>query len=430
MRFIFKFPDIGEGISEGKILEWYVKKGQKVQSGEHLVKMETDKVVADIPSPRAGTIAVCFGKVGDIVYVEDPLVELEIEDVSAIEAQAIAKEKAEPAKTEFMEEKGFGVVGTLEVAGEGAYLPASDEGREKQDTQISQQKVLATPVARAMAKELGIDINQVRGTGPQNRVTKKDIEEYFSRKTKIPQISKDAEKQVPRELVEIVEISQIRKAIARQMLISKQTAPHMSIFEEVEISKLVSLREEHKESFAKKGVKLTYLPFIIKALVVALMKYKALNSSFDMEKGQILYKHYYNIGIAVDAPDGLVVPVIRNADKLSVFALAQTIGEISDKARSRKLTLEDMKDSTFTITNYGSIAGLYAVPIIHYPEVAILGTGRIYQKPVVKEGQICIGNMLPLSMSVDHRAVDGGEASRFLQEIIEGLSHPVSLLLT
>ncbi len=431
MRFIFKFPDIGEGISEGKILEWYVKKGQKVQSGEHLVKMETDKVVADIPSPREGTVAVCFGKVGDIVYVEDPLVELEIEGVSPEEAQKIAKERPAPPKQESLEEKGFGVVGSLEVAGDGAYLPASNEGREKEngDRHLQPKKILATPVARAMAKELGVDIQQVKGTGPQNRVTKKDIEEHFARKEKPSALNRVVAQAEIKDSVEIVDITQIRKAIARRMVLSKQTAPHMSIFEEVEISKLISIREEHKERFEKKGVKLTYLPFIIKSVVNALMKYKALNSSFDMEKGQILYKLYYNIGIAVDAPDGLVVPVIRNADRLSIFDLAQAIGEMSEKARSRKLTLEDMKDSTFSITNYGAIAGLYAVPIINYPEVAILGIGRIHQKPVIKEGQMCKGNILPLSMSVDHRAVDGGEASRFLQEIMDGLSDPISLLL-
>ncbi|NUM34539.1 MAG: 2-oxo acid dehydrogenase subunit E2 [Candidatus Brocadiae bacterium] len=431
MRFIFKFPDIGEGISEGKILEWYVKKGQRVQSGEHLVKMETDKVVADIPSPKSGTIAVCFGNVGDIVYVEDPLVEIEIENVSPQEAQKIAEEKPAPPKQESLEEKGFGVVGTLEVAGEGAYLPASYEGRmQEENDKKHAKKVLATPVARAMAKELGVDINHVKGSGPQNRVTKKDIEEHFSRKEKPAPIEKSEVIIEAKELIEAVEISQVRKSIARRMTISKQTAPHMSIFEEVEISQLVSIREEHKEIFAKKGIKLTYLPFIIKAVVQALIRHKALNSSFDIEKGQILYKHYYNIGIAVDAPDGLVVPVIRNADTLSIFAMAQAIGEITEKARSRKLTLDDMKDSTFTITNYGSIAGLYAVPIINYPEVAILGVGRIHQKPIVKKGQMCVGNILPLSMSVDHRAVDGGETSRFLQEIIDGLTNPVSLLLS
>lgn len=428
MRFIFKFPDIGEGISEGKILEWYVKKGQEVAAGEHLVKMETDKVVADIPSPRAGRVALCFGKVGDIVHVDDPLVELEVGNIAPEEAQVLAKEIPYPSHSEALHEGCFGVVGTLEVAGEGAYLPASKEGQPaaKEDAAPS-KKVLATPVARAMAKELGVDITQVKGTGPNGRVMKEDIQEYFSR----VDIPKSTEKSPasPKEMVEVAPISQIRKAIAKRMVLSKHTAPHMSIFEEVEISKLVDLVHAQKNNFATRGAKLTYLPFIIKATVKALMKYKALNSSFDMEKGQIIYKYYYHIGIAVDTPDGLVVPILRNADRLSIWEIAKSLGDLSEKARKRQLSLQDMKDGTFSITNFGNICGLYAVPIIAYPEVAILGVGRISQKPVVQEGEIRIGNILPLSMSIDHRAVDGGEAGRFLQDIMTSLSDPLSLLL-
>ncbi len=492
MRFIFKFPDIGEGISEGKILEWYVQKGQHIKSGTSVVKMETDKVVADIPSPREGIIADIFGKIGDVIHVEDPLIEIEIGQVSIDEVQKITEaEKQHPTKAtqEPLEEKGFGVVGTLEVAGDGAYLPASLEGRLEFDDieENPNKKIIATPVARAMAKELGVDISKVIGTGPSGRVTKKDITEYFQhqytsksdlqqlRRTKdvttvvmrkrqtVPIMPPDLE---PKEIdsgneqeaientdstqfaikgkgdstqssfepsqrgVEIVQMTQIRKAIARRMTLSKENIPQMTVFEEVDISTLVELRKQQKQKFEERGIPLTYLPFIIKSLVIALKKHKAMNAQIDVEKGEIVYKHYYNIGIAVDAPDGLMVPVLRYADQLTIAELASEIQNLAAKARTRSLNLEDFRDGTFSITNYGGIAGLHAVPIINYPEVAILGIGRIRKMPIVQDNdQIKIGYIMPLSLSVDHRIVDGGEASRFLADIMESLKDPISLCL-
>ena len=428
MRFIFEFPDIGEGISEGKILDWYVKKGQKVNSGDNLVKMETDKVVADIPSPKDGTIVACFGNPGDVIQVGDSLVELEIEGVSPEQAQRIAREKPKGKSEQPLEEKGFGVVGTLEVAGDGAFLPVSDEAGPAQLAANSRQrKALATPVARAMARELNVDIHRVIGTGPGGRVTKKDIQDHAQRRT--APISQQPAPSTEERLVEIKEISQIRKTIAKRMVLSKHTAPHMTVLEEVEVSKLVELRQSQKEKFAARGAKLSYLPFIVKAIIEALKQHPILNSQFDGEKGRIIYKHYYNIGIAVDASDGLVVPVIRDADRLSIYDLAVKIAEMAQRARERQLRLEDLQDGTFSITNYGAIAGLHGVPIINYPEVAIIGTGRIRQLPVVHNDLIQIGHILPLSLSVDHRIIDGGQATRFLRDVIGHLADPLAMLL-
>ncbi|MCP5104705.1 MAG: 2-oxo acid dehydrogenase subunit E2 [bacterium] len=432
MRYIFKFPDIGEGITEGKILQWYVKNGQEVKSGDPLVKMETDKVVTDIPSPKNGVITNIFGKEGEVINVDDPLVELEIAGVSGEEAQAIAKEKPKPLESKPIEEKGFGVVGTLEVAGDSAYLPSGTEGlsaKEEPAEEKPRKKALATPVARAMAKDMGVDINQVPGSGPAGRVMKKDIQLFYDKKQagEVKTAPPAAEAEGPRVVYE--PLSQIRKTIAKNMIRSKQSAAHMTVIDEVEVSELVKLRTEHKESYDRRGVKLSYLPFILKAVVHGLKQYPSLNSQMDLENDRMVLKKYYNIGIAVDTEDGLVVPVIRDVDKLSVFQLSQKIIEVAERARERKLALDDFKDGTFTLTNYGSIGGTFGVPVINYPQAAILGVGRILKTPVVKNDEIVIGQVLPLSLSVDHRIVDGAEAARFITTVMNFLKDPVSLLL-
>ena len=435
MRYIFKFPDIGEGLDEGKIVEWYVEKGQLVEAGDSLVNMETDKVVTDIPSPKTGRIAAIYGKAGEIVHVGSPLVEIEIEGVVGEAAIAEAnKSTIEPPRLEPVEEVGAAVVGTLEVAGNAAHLPSSSEGMitSEEKELPARKKALATPVARAMAKDKGIDINQVKGTGPTGRVSINDIKRYIdSAQSTVhsPQIQDDhGQSSVDR--VSYEPLTQLRKTIAKNMLNSKHSAAHMSLFEEVEISELVRIRDKYKSRFEEKDVKLSYLPFVIKALSLALKNHKTLNAQLDMENERIVYKNYYNIGIAVDTPDGLLVPVIRDADKLSIFEIAKIINEISVKSRDRKLKLEDLKDGTFTITNYGSIGGLYAVPVINYPQSAILGLGRIFKKPIVVNDKVEIGTILPISMSVDHRIVDGGEVSRFVIELMEYLHDPISLIMS
>ncbi|MCK5673139.1 MAG: 2-oxo acid dehydrogenase subunit E2, partial [Spirochaetales bacterium] len=383
MRYIFKFPDIGEGITEGIILEWYVKKGQSVKSGDSLVKMETDKVVADIPSPKNGMLSAIFGNVGETINVEDPLVEIEITEITGEAAQELAKEKLKVPEPLVVEEKGYGVVGTLEIASDNAVLSSSKEGVENsQETFTPLKKTLATPVARAMAKDLGIDINQIHGTGPANRIMKSDIQRtYNSRYEKSKNSIAEIDQENP---VEYETLSQIRKTIAKNMIKSKQNAAHMSAFEEVEVSNLINIRNQYKEQFAAEELRLSYLPFILKAVALSLKNHKSLNSEMDLENNRMVYKNFINIGIAVDTEDGLVVPVLKNTDKLSIKDITNKIQIFSNKARERKLSLDDMKDGTFTITNYGSIGGLFAVPIINYPQAGILGIGRIHQKPIVK----------------------------------------------
>ncbi len=420
MRYIFKFPDIGEGLEEGKIIEWYVEKGQSIASGDPLVKMETDKVVTDIPSPKGGIIAQRFGVPGETVKVGSALVEIDIEGLEGVQAQEQAKTEPAKATETQVEEKGFGVVGTIEVAGDGSYLPAGTEGLVQRDTLSEKsRKVLATPVARAMARELGLDINLIAGSGPAGRVTTKDVEKHRHH----PMPAKSEQNLVQMAENEIVPISQIRKTIAKNMLRSKHNAAHMSVMDEVEVSRLVEFRKAINDN--PEGIKLSYLPFIIKAVAIALKSHPVMNAELDLDNERIIYKKAINIGLAMDTEDGLVVPVIRNADQKSLSQLAREISSLAEKARERKLNLSDLKDGTFSITSYGSIGGYFAVPVINYPQSAILGIGRIADKPVIKDNAVVPGKVMPISMSVDHRIVDGGEVARFLNEVLSMLKEPL-----
>lgn len=427
MRYIFNFPDIGEGVSEGVILKWYIEKGQTIKSGDNVVQMETDKVVADIPSPKAGTVVSRFGKPGDALEVGDALVELEIEGIKGKQAQEISKEKPQKKKETKVKEESFGIVGVLEEAGDSAYLPASGEGLEKKTEEKPRKKALATPVARAVAKNMGVDVNQVPGTGPRGRVTKQDILDYVHKAEK-PSVGRKEEKPAEPD-VEYVPLTQTRKTIAHRMSLSKKNAAHMAVFEEAEVSELVRVRNSQKERLKEEGVKLTYLAFIVKAAAMALREHKILNSRLDMENDRIVMNNHINISIAVDAPEGLVAPVIFDADSTPIVEIAKKIVDLADKADNRKLKLEEMQNGTFSVTNFGSIGGLYGMPVINYPQAAILGVGRLHEKPVIKDGQVAPGWVMPLSLAVDHRIVDGGETTRFINRVIGFLEDPVSMML-
>ena len=433
MNHIFNFPDLGEGLEEGTILEWYVKEGDKVKVGDPLVQMETDKVVADIPSPKNGVIVALHGKPGDVIQVGAPLAEIEVEGSGHV--STVAKEDPRIAATEATVEPiaegedAAAVVGTMEVAGSDGLLAASNEGAPSaKETGEPQRKALATPVARALAKEMGIDINRVPGSGPSGRVKREDILQFGSGFVTQPTPTGITENHAPED-VTYLPLTQIRKTIARNMLHAKHNAAHMSVFEEVEISALKAVIARYKPIYADKGVKLTYLPFIVKAVAQALKHHPQLNSQIDAENNRMIVRNRRHIAIAVDAPDGLVVPVIRDADRISIFEIATQIGTLAEKARNRKLTLEEMKEGSFSITSFGSIGGIFATPVINYPQAGILGIGRIMKTPIVKEDEIVVGNIMPLSLSVDHRIVDGGETTRFLARVMGYLSDPLSLMM-
>jgi len=402
-----KFADIGEGIHEGRILKWLKNEGDAVTEGETLVIIETDKVNAEIPAPISGKLVKQGAKEGETIIVGSTLAMID-------DGRSGAKEK-QPA-----EEKA-GVVGEIEVS-DAVIAPAREESQA-----AAPQRTLATPVARLLAQEMGIDISQVKGTGELGRVLKEDLLNLQARAERIPE--RQPEAPAPAGEERRVPISPTRKAIVKAMTTSKAVIPHTVLMDEANVGALVAFRKQVKDLAEGKGVKLTYMAFIMKAVLLAIREYPIFNSSFDEAAGEIVFKKSINLGIAVDTPDGLVVPNIKNADRKSIFELAKELGELAEGARNRTLQLAQIQNGTFTITNYGAVDVLFGTPIIKHPEVAILGVGKIHKKPIVVGDEIKIGEVLPLSIAVDHRIIDGADAGRFLIRVKEYLENPLLLLL-
>lgn len=421
----FKFADIGEGIHEGKILKWFFKVGDKVKEGETLVIVETDKVNAELPSPVDGTVKKLGAQVGDMIEVGQTIVL--IDDGSATEMVEDKKESVESKKEPLSEGKAApGVIGEIEVSSD--VMESSNESSTTSKT--TENKTLATPVARKLAKDLGVDINQVSGSGEFGRVLKEDI--YSASESKkapqtmtIPKVAMSAQGEV-----EYVPITSLRKAVVRAMTLSKQVIPHTVLMDEVIVDQLVELRNKVKVQAAAQDIKLTYMAFVMKAVVLALKKFPHFNASFDQENERMIYKKYINLGMAVDTPVGLIVPNIKDADKKSILELAKELREVADKTVNRTVQLSQLQNTTFTITNFGAADVAYGTPIINHPEVGILGIGKISQKPVVVNGEIKAAYVMPLSLAVDHRVIDGAEAGRFLSTIKSLLNDPMMLLLS
>ena len=417
MPYEFKFPDIGEGLTEGEIVRWLVKEGDEVKEGQPLVEVETDKALAEIPSPRTGVILKILAKEKEIVKVGQVIV------VFGEKGEALTAPPARP--------KSVGVVGELEEAPE--EVPAAEVRAEPVRPALVSEHALATPAVRALAKELKVDIDKVKGTGPEGRVLEKDVRQAAEKKEKPPV----EEMKEPRKVkkydmygyIEHIPLRGVRRSIAKAMVKSKFTAPHVTTMDEADVTELWKIREKEKKAAEKKGIKLTILPFIIKAVIAGLGEHPYLNATMDDENEEIILKKYYNIGMATDTPEGLMVPVVKNAGEKSILQLAQELTQLAEKARNRTIDLADLKGGTFTITNYGALGGIYGTPIINHPEVAILGVGKIKDMPVVREEKIEIRKILHLALSFDHRVVDGGEAARFLNTVIARLEDPDLILL-
>jgi pyruvate dehydrogenase E2 component (dihydrolipoamide acetyltransferase) len=401
MAFDFKFPDVGEGITEGEIVKWEVKEGQKVGEHQTIAKIETDKAIVEIPSPKAGTILKIYHKEGDTVKVGETLVTIG----ESGEGAEIPEPRATVPTTS--------VVGVLEEA------PVT----------VTEPSVLATPATRRLAKDLATDISQITGTGLDGRITEEDVRKYAEQKGQVSGFIRKAKKYDLYGYYETVPMKGIRKSTAKRMIESVKAAPHVTQMDEADVTELVKMRERLKDAAQKKNIHLTYLPFVVRAVVAALKQYPYLNSSVGQEIEEITLKKYYNIGVAVDTEDGLIVPVIKGADQKSLLSLAQEIQTLAEKARSREIDLADLKGGTFTITNIGFIGGTHATPIINYPETAILAMGRIYDKPVVRDEQVVIRKVMPLSLSFDHRVIDGVMAARFTNTIIRYLEDPTLVCL-
>jgi len=434
LSFEFRLPDIGEGIHEGEIVKWFVKPGDKVNEDDVLCEVQNDKAVVEIPSPVAGTVEEVLVEEGTVAIVGDVLIKFDAPGYEDLkfkgdhgEEETKTEEKAEPAKAE-------------------TPAPAPQATAEASQTAEvdPNRRVIAMPSVRKYAREKGVDIRLVTGSGNNGRVQKEDIDAFasggnqaVSTQAEAPQA---AEEKVTAAAAQVVipegefpetreKMSGIRKAIAKAMVNSKHTAPHVTLMDEVDVTKLVAHRKKFKEVAAEKGIKLTFLPYVVKALVSALREFPTLNTSIDDEAGEIIQKHYYNIGIAADTDKGLLVPVVKNADRKSVFSISSEINELATKAREGKLAPNEMKGASCTITNIGSAGGQWFTPVINHPEVAILGIGRIAEKPVVKNGEIVAAPVLALSLSFDHRIIDGATAQHALNQIKRLLNDPELLLM-
>ncbi|MFS0672295.1 dihydrolipoamide acetyltransferase family protein [Ornithinibacillus sp. 179-J 7C1 HS] len=423
MAFEFKLPDIGEGIHEGEIVSWMVKEGEEVKEDDILCEVQNDKAVVEIPSPVEGTVKKIYVQEGEVAIVGDTLISFDAEgyeDTSSEEPQEAPKEEAKPEapKTEA--------------------APTNTQA----DTDVDDTKrVIAMPSVRKYARENNVNIKQVTGSGNNGRVTKEDIDNFLNGGTSTAtnataeEVSETSEKATKAPVLEgnfpetREKMSPIRKAIAKAMVNSKTKAPHVTLMDEVDVTELVAHRKKFKQAAIDQGIKLTYLPYVVKALVSALRQYPILNASIDDATEEIVQKHYYNVGIAADTDKGLLVPVVKNADRKSIFAISAEINELAEKARNGKLAPDEMKGASSTISNIGSAGGQWFTPVINYPEAAILGIGRIAEKPIVRDGEVVIAPVLAVSLSFDHRIVDGATAQMALNQIKRLLNDPQLIMM-
>ena len=434
MPFEFKFPDVGEGIQEGEIVKWLVKEGDELKADQTMVQIETDKAVVDIPSPRNGILLKINYKEGEKVKVGAVLVVIgdkgeKVKSEGKTEEKKVEKKKND----EKAPKKGQSVVGQLEEA------PDEDEEVEEKkhsDVMTGEKqtaKVLASPAIRKIDSENKIDLTEIKGSGEGGKILKSDIDKFISKnveeKPEIPQQTITVKKKYDDfGYLERVPLKGIRKTIAEHMSIAWEEAPQVTSMEDIDVSELWKMREKEKRTAEKLGIKLTFLPLIVKATIAALKENPILNSM--IEGDEILIKKYFNIGIATETEVGLMVPVVKIAQNKSILEIAKEITELSEKAKNRTIDIMDLKGGTFTITNYGSVGGMYGTPIINYPEAAILGLGRIFDRVVMDEkGKLRNVKILPVSLTFDHRIADGGQAARFLESLKMFLEDPEHLML-
>ena len=458
MVFEFKLPDVGEGIHEGEIVKWHVKVGDTVKEDQLIVEVMTDKATVEITSPKAGRIGNIFAKEGIVAKVGDVIVTIEEGAGGAPTKAAPAAspapkaEHAAPAK-EVKEEKTLfelpkelgGVNPFKKQGGQPATAPApAAAARAQPAAQVSHPagRPLAAPAVRRRAREMGIDLATVRGSGPVGRITTQDLQTATQagnggaqRTAPQPMVASAAQTAGPMKItthgpVETIPVKGLRKKIAENMSRSKHIAAHYTYVEEVDATELVKLRDSAGDLAKARGVKLTYLPFVFKAAIAALKAYPIVNSSYDETTQELILKKYYNLGFAAATDEGLIVPVIKNADKKSIFDIAKELETLAEKVRIKKASPDELSGSTFTVTSLGKLGGLLATPIINYPEVAIMGVHGIKDRPVInKKGEIVAGKVMNLSFTFDHRIVDGAVGAQFAATLIKFLEDPKLLLL-
>ncbi|HLT28767.1 MAG TPA: dihydrolipoamide acetyltransferase family protein [Myxococcaceae bacterium] len=406
--FEFKLPDLGEGVVEGEIVKWLVEEGDTLTEDQGVVEVMTDKATVTVPSSVKGKVVKRIGNEGDMAQVHGVLLIVEGEAGAGAEASAAAP--AAPA-------------------------PEAPASKPSAPAARADTKVLATPLTRRIASEHGLDLTAIPGTGAQGRVTKADVlavvEGGAARQAQSAPVVQLPAPLRPVAGDERVPLRGLRKKIAEKMVRSKQLIPHFAFVEELDCTELVALRKRLNTQLAAQGqdVKLSYLPFIIKAVVAALKRFPDLNANFDEANQELVVRGEYNIGMAVSTDDGLTVAVIKNADRLSLKELASEVLRLSTAARERKLTMDELTGGTFTISSLGQTGGIFATPIINHPEVGILGVHRMRKRAVVVDDEIVARETMNISISADHRVIDGHVAADFVYTVLGYLAHPDTLFL-
>ncbi|UOE99746.1 2-oxo acid dehydrogenase subunit E2 [Bdellovibrio reynosensis] len=432
-----KLPELGEGVTEGELVKWLVKPGDSVKADQAIAEVLTDKATVEVPTPVAGVVKDVKFKTGDVVKVGSTMITLE----GAGGATAAAAQPPAGAQREIPASAHANFAASSAPAQASTSTSSAPAGASAGIfPPVADSKVLATPATRRLAREMGVDINTLGGSGLAGRVTREDV---MSAKGGAPAASqagasaKAGGMTIPKPSYqgpagaaeERVPLIGIRKKIAENMQRSKHVIPHFTIMDEAKVDAMVALREGLKEHAEKQGTKITYLPIVIKALIATIREFPMFNASIDDAAGEVVYKKYFNIGFAADTPNGLVVPVIKNADQKSILEISKEILDLSKRARDGKLKPDEMKGATITVTNIGSIGGTYATPVINHPEVAILGMYKIDEKPVIKNGQLAAIKVMNYTMTADHRLIDGAVAARFLAAFIARIENPGKLLV-
>ena len=462
-----KLPEIGEGTAEGEIIKWLVTEGQAVEEDTPLVEVMTDKATVEIPAPFSGTVLDLRAKEGEVVDVGAVILLIDRgeqadssnpSDAREVGVASQPHDDADPVVPIAAEEVAADPVAAAQAMARAELDSEAEETAVWEVPRAASGATPTTPATRRLARQLGVDLQEIQGTGKGGRVTKADLLGGADRAAPTedspaipgaiaeaapvavravdaaPMVASNAPRLTPvsaGSLEERIPLRGLRRRIAERLVEAKRLVPHFTYVEECDMTEIVALRREAKEMAAAQGLRVTYLPFFIKALIEACRRHPILNSSLDDESGEIVLKRYYNVGIATDTERGLMVPVVKNADQLSIFELAQEIARLSTDARAGRSAADDLQGGTITVTSTGSIGGLLATPIINHPEVAILGVVAIRKRPVVRGDEIVIRDMMNLSLSLDHRVVDGAPAAQFMRDLVALLEDPkLQLLVT
>ena len=435
-----RLPELGEGVTEGELVKWLVKPGESVKADQAIAEVMTDKATVEVPSPRAGVVQELKFKVGDVVKVESTLLTLSGAQKALSSAPS---SNASPLPSAALAATSTGTDPSMSFSRSSTPpAPVSSSSAMEIYPPAAHSHVIATPATRRYARELGVDINTLKGSGLAGRVTREDViaakgsgasalgAPHYAPSTNIglnipkptyTSNSQGAEDRVP--------LRGVRKKIAQNLQMAKAIIPHFTLMDEANVTELVSLRESLKPLAEKEKVKITYLPFVMKALIATMREFPMFNASIDDSKEEIVYKKYFNIGFAADTPNGLLVPVIKNADQKTIFEISREIVDLSQRARENKLKPEEMKGATITITNIGSVGGTYATPIINHPEVAILGMYKISDRPVIEDSQLKSIKVMNYTVTCDHRLIDGAVAAHFLKAFFSRIENPARLMM-